>query len=81
MQHPAARSQILMVRSAETEANSRASAENATKMTESLWPSNVWRHAFQFSSTVGFVTIQSGSSALYCFLTKLPRGENTRADV
>ena len=80
VQLPEAESQSLMVLSFEHDASRMPSGEKATEKTQPSWPSNVWMHAFQSASTIGFVLIQSGSSVLKFFLVKLPVGANMRAD-
>ena len=83
VQLPEAGSQSLILTSVETaepDASRMPSGENATESTQRRWPSNVWMHAFQSASTIGFVLIQSGSSVLKFFLVKLPVGANMRAD-
>src|SRR5947199_90236 len=69
-----AASQILTVLSRDAHATCFESGENATELTESLWPSRIWVYAFQLSSIAGLVVIHSGSSSVNRSLIMLRAG-------
>ena len=80
-QVPSVASQILTVLSPDADARCLPSCQKTTDLTQSLWPSSVWRQLLHWCAMVGRSCTYWGFSCLKCSRIKLRVGLNTTAEV